>query len=69
MGMQGSVAFIPGGLRAAYGTRVPAGLAVFIRIRPRRMQMGHDMIGHGLHVFKADVVAFKVPLTYPHPLY
>jgi hypothetical protein len=39
IGVGGRVAlnFIPAALEPAYGTRTPAGVAVYVRIRPKRM--------------------------------
>lgn len=35
-----SVNFVPPSLQPYYGTRTPAGIAVYLRVRPRRMDMG-----------------------------
>jgi hypothetical protein len=35
VGMRGNVGFVPSELETAYGSRTPAGFAVFIRLRPR----------------------------------
>jgi len=42
IGARGSVNFIPAALQPIYGTREPAGFAVYIRFRPQRMSEGHD---------------------------
>jgi hypothetical protein len=42
VGATGTLGFIPAGLEPSYGTRTPTGLAVYLRIRPKVMQMGHD---------------------------
>ncbi|HET7586330.1 MAG TPA: hypothetical protein VFK13_15565 [Gemmatimonadaceae bacterium] len=38
VGVRGSLNVIPRALRARYGTRVPGGVSVFLRVRPGRMQ-------------------------------
>ncbi|HEV2083591.1 MAG TPA: hypothetical protein VGR09_00800, partial [Gemmatimonadales bacterium] len=43
VGATGTLGFIPVDLEPVYGTRTPTGLAVYLRIRPTVMQMGHDM--------------------------
>jgi hypothetical protein len=43
VGATGTLGFIPADLEPDYGTRTPAGLAVYVRIRPKVMQMGHEM--------------------------
>ena len=45
-GATGSLGFIPGRLEPAYSTRTPAGLAVYLRIRPRVMPMGDQLMNH-----------------------
>jgi hypothetical protein len=42
-GATGSLSFIPPSLEPAYGTRTPAGVAMYLRIRPRVMRMGQEM--------------------------
>lgn len=42
-GFRVSVDLIPQSLEPTYGTRTPAGLAVYLRIRPTRMSMDHAM--------------------------
>jgi hypothetical protein len=46
-GVRGNVGFVPDDLEAAYGSRTPAGLAVFLRLRPslqpRGAAAGHSM--------------------------
>lgn len=37
LGARASVNFIPSGLEPYYGTRTPAGFAVYVRVRPKRM--------------------------------
>lgn len=50
LGARGSVAFLPEALRGAYGTRTPAGFAVYLRFRPAAMSMhGAEDRGHGGH--------------------
>lgn len=39
LGVRGSVNFVPSELEPTYGTRTPKGIAVFLRLRPRRMVM------------------------------
>jgi hypothetical protein len=46
VGARGSVNFIPDGLKPAYGTRTPAGLAIYIRLRPETMSMGQPGMEH-----------------------
>jgi hypothetical protein len=44
-GARGALNLIPAGLEPAYGTRTPAGLAVYLRLRPAGMEMGD---AHGM---------------------
>ncbi|HEY9228580.1 MAG TPA: hypothetical protein VIP11_18140, partial [Gemmatimonadaceae bacterium] len=37
LGVRGSVTFVPESLESTYGTRHPAGLVAFLRVRPKRM--------------------------------
>jgi len=53
LGVRGSVDVVPEGLKATYGTRTPAGLAVYLRLRPTVMsmavqtdEMNHEMAPH-----------------------
>jgi hypothetical protein len=50
LGVRGSVNFLPEALKATYGTRTPAGIAAYARLRPSAMQRStteeHDH-GHG----------------------
>jgi hypothetical protein len=46
VGASGTLAFIPADLEPIYGTRTPAGVAVYLRIRPKVMPMGHEMMDH-----------------------
>jgi hypothetical protein len=41
VGVRGSVDFLPQGLKATYGTRTPAGIAVYARVRPTLLQRAH----------------------------
>ncbi|MEP6687091.1 MAG: hypothetical protein ABJC36_02005 [Gemmatimonadales bacterium] len=43
LGIRGSLDFVPAGLEPAYGTRTPAGLAVYLRLRPTVLSMDHGM--------------------------
>jgi hypothetical protein len=45
LGVRGSLNFVPRDLEPTYGTRTPRGIAIFLRLRPRRMvmQMSHEM--------------------------
>ena len=43
VGFRGSVNLIPKSLGAAYGTRTPAGVAIYARVRPKRMTMDATM--------------------------
>jgi hypothetical protein len=49
VGVRGGVNFIPRSLESVYGTKTPAGLDVFVRVRPQRMATTgashHDMSG------------------------
>jgi hypothetical protein len=45
-GASGTLGFIPGSLEPAYGTRTPAGLAVYLRVRPVPMRMEHETMNH-----------------------
>ena len=40
-GIRGSVNFLPGTLEATYGTRTPAGVALYARLRPSLLQRAH----------------------------
>jgi hypothetical protein len=41
LGVRGSLNFLPGGLQATYGTRTPAGIALYARLRPALLQRAH----------------------------
>jgi hypothetical protein len=41
LGVRGSLNFVPEGLKATYGTRTPAGLSVYARLRPTLLQRAH----------------------------
>jgi hypothetical protein len=41
IGVRGSLNFLPAGLRSAYGTRTPVGLALYARLRPSLLQRAH----------------------------
>lgn len=41
LGVRGSLDFVPQGLEATYGTRTPAGVALYARVRPILMQRAH----------------------------
>lgn len=45
LGGRASVNFIPSTLQPYYGTRTPAGIDIYVRIRPKRMTMGESMKG------------------------
>jgi hypothetical protein len=42
VGATGTLGFVPADLEPSYGTRTPTGLAVYVRLRPKVMQMGQD---------------------------
>jgi len=44
-GRSGSVGFAPSAIESSYGSRHPVGGTVFLRIRPTRIPMSHDMEG------------------------
>jgi hypothetical protein len=44
-GIRGAVDIVPSGLEPAYGTRTPAGFAVYLRLRPALMQANDAMPG------------------------
>ena len=46
VGATGTFGFIPADLEPIYRTRTPTGLAVYLRIRPKVMQMGQEMMSH-----------------------
>ena len=46
VGASGTLGFVPADLQPIYGTRTPAGLAVYLRIRPKAMRMDHEMMNH-----------------------
>jgi hypothetical protein len=49
-GVLGTMNIVPGALRAAYGSATPAGVIVFVRVRPRRTAMaGMDHMNHMDH--------------------
>jgi hypothetical protein len=41
LGVRGSINFVPEGLTATYGTRTPAGIALYARLRPTLLQRAH----------------------------
>jgi hypothetical protein len=41
VGLRGSINFVPEVLKATYGTRTPAGIALYARLRPTLMQRAH----------------------------
>ena len=41
LGVRGSLDFVPEGLEATYGTRTPAGIALYARVRPALVQRAH----------------------------
>jgi hypothetical protein len=41
VGVRGSLDFVPEGLEATYGTRTPAGIALYARVRPTVLQRAH----------------------------
>lgn len=41
LGVRGSLAFVPSGLTATYGTHTPAGIALYARLRPTLLQRAH----------------------------
>jgi hypothetical protein len=43
--VRGALNVIPAGLEATYGTRTPAGFAVYLRLRPAPMHMDNGMGG------------------------
>jgi hypothetical protein len=45
LGLRGSLDFVPEGLKASYGTRTPAGLALYARLRPTLLQRAHATEG------------------------
>ncbi len=45
LGVRGSVGFAPSAIESSYGSRHPVGGTVFLRIRPARIPMSHDMEG------------------------
>ncbi len=46
LGVSGTFGFIPADLEPIYGTRIPTGLAVYLRLRPKVMPMDHEMMDH-----------------------
>lgn len=46
LGVRGSINFVPAALEPTYGTRTPAGLALYLRLRPLALAPDHAM-GHG----------------------
>jgi hypothetical protein len=45
VGVRASLNFIPESLEPTYGTRTPGGFAVYLRVRPTRVDMGSGMSG------------------------
>jgi hypothetical protein len=41
LGVRGSIEFLPDGLKATYGTRTPAGITLYGRLRPTMLQRAH----------------------------
>jgi hypothetical protein len=48
VGFRGSMSLIDRELEPTYGTRTPKGIAVFVRVRPKRMMMDMEM-DHRMH--------------------
>jgi hypothetical protein len=46
LGIRGSINFVPQGLEATYGTRTPAGIALYARLRPTVLQRAHESSRH-----------------------
>lgn len=71
IGARGSVNFIPRALGAIYGTNAPKGIDVYVRIRPKPMQMGmpetmhmnHGTMSHEGTVAGKKAVAGKKPVA------
>jgi hypothetical protein len=42
LGVRGSINILPDGLRSTYGTRTPAGIALYVRLRPTMLQRAHE---------------------------
>jgi hypothetical protein len=53
LGARGAVNLIPEALEAAYGSRTPAGLALFVRLRPVLFERAHAQDAHS-HGARAD---------------
>ena len=43
LGVRGSLNIVPTGLEPTYGTRTPAGVAVYLRLRPSLIVRAHEM--------------------------
>jgi hypothetical protein len=48
LGVRGNVGFVPEEMEAAYGSRTPAGLAVFLRLRPALTRGATQDAGHSM---------------------
>jgi hypothetical protein len=46
VGVRGSVTLVPTNLNAAYGSRAPAGVAVYLRVRPARVSQAGMKMAH-----------------------
>lgn len=55
LGIRGNVGFVPAELEAAYGSRTPAGFAVFLRLRPLGGTGGSTGAGHSMPMTPASI--------------
>jgi hypothetical protein len=67
VGATGTLGFIPADLEPIYRTRTPTGLAVYLRIRPKVMQMGQEMMSHPM-VPADSMPGMHMPAGSPDPV-
>ncbi|HET7469132.1 MAG TPA: hypothetical protein VFJ81_05625, partial [Gemmatimonadales bacterium] len=53
LGVRGSLDLVPASLEPTYGSRTPAGVAVYLRLRPALLMGEHQMMGHSDHLSSA----------------
>ena len=74
VGGRASVNFIPGALEPYYGTRTPAGISLYVRVRPKRMPteapmrmpMARDTMAAPMHPISHD--SMPMPATPAHEM-
>jgi hypothetical protein len=67
LGIRGSVNIVPADLEPTYGTRTPAGVALFLRLRRLPMRMDHGMMEHPM-MDHDTMPAMPMPSTHQAPM-